>query len=473
MSDQHPPPAPSAPPAGKKFPCAKCGARLDFDPHARALKCPYCGHVEEINPENAVVKEHDFEEYIRKEGGESTIAGRSSQVKCNTCGAVVLLDDKVASDRCPYCASFIENKPESAQAMIPPECLLPFRVESKEAFEAFTRWLRSLWFAPNSLKDFANLGKLSGVYVPFWTFDSMTYTFYRGERGDDYQETETYTDTETYTEDGETKTRPVTRTRTVTRTRWTSVSGEVEHFFDDVPVSASEGIPEHYAAALTPKELKSVEPFRAEYLSGFTTERYAIGPKEGFEKAKQVMDGQIRQMCCRHIGGDHQRLHSVNTQHVGVTFKHVLLPIWLASYRYQEKSYRVMVNGQTGNVIGDRPYSWVKITLLVLGIIAVIAAIFLGFAMCSGGAAWFGTKRSEAPRIKVPAPSASERIGDNESVKGDEHAMVLRFGGVGGGDRHLFRGLEGGGGQGGRHAEGADVDGRLRRPQEARRRHAA
>jgi len=470
-------PVPGSPPTGKKFPCAQCGARLDYDPSARSLKCPYCGHVEEINPEKKAVQEHDFEAYLRKQSGESTVAGRSCQVKCNTCGAVVLLEDKVAADRCPYCGSFIENKPEAAEAMIPPECMLPFRVGSKEAVAAYNNWLKGLWFAPNSLKDFANLGKLNGVYVPFWTFDSMTYTFYRGERGDDYQETETYTDTETYFENGETKTRNVTKTRTVTKTRWTSVSGEVRHFFDDVPVCASEGVPENYAASLTPKELKGVEPFRAEYLSGFTTERYAIGPKEGFDKAKQIMDGHIRQLCCRHIGGNHQRLHTVQTQHVGVTFKHLLLPIWLASYRYQDKSYRVMVNGQTGYVMGDRPYSWVKITLLVLGILAVILAILLAMGVCGGGAAWFGGNRSQ--RMEAPAFDCGLRIADcgfkddRRSDKEHNYAMASRAGVVGGGGRELFRGVEGGGGEGGHHAEGADVAGRLRRPQETRRRHAA
>ena len=272
--------------------------------------------------------------------------------------------------------------------MIPPECILPFRIESKQAIEAYTKWLHSLWFAPNSLKQFANLGKLSGVYVPFWTFDSMTYTHYTGERGDNYQELETYTDTETYMENGQSQTRQVIKTRTVTKIRWTPVSGEVQHFFDDVPVCASKSIPEHYTGAVSPKELKSVEPFRAEYLSGFTTERYGIGPKEGFDKAKQVMDVQIRQLCTRNIGGDHQRLHTVSTQHVGVTFKHMLLPIWLATYRHQDKAYRVMVNGQTGKVVGDRPYSWVKIMALVLAIllaVAVVLGLIFFFSKGKGG----------------------------------------------------------------------------------------
>src|SRR5437764_15115780 len=132
------------------------------------------------------------------------------------------------------------------------------------------------------LKKFADLGRLNGVYVPFWTFDSMTYTYYTGERGDDYTETETYTETESYTDsDGQTKTRDVTKTRQVVRTIWTPVAGNVDHFFDDVLVCASASLPERYTRAITPKELAGLEGFRPEYLSGFTTERYTVGPKDG------------------------------------------------------------------------------------------------------------------------------------------------------------------------------------------------
>src|SRR5262249_24948907 len=100
-----------------------------------------------------------------------------------------------------------------------------------------------------------------------------------------------------------------------------------------------------------------------------------IGPKEGFDQATVVMDGQIRVLCCQDIGGDHQQLMSAETQHVGVTFKHLLLPVWLTSYRYRDRSYRVLINGQTGEVLVDRAYSFWKILSLVLVILALVAAI--------------------------------------------------------------------------------------------------
>jgi DNA-directed RNA polymerase subunit RPC12/RpoP len=369
---QKPPVMTSTPETGRKFPCKQCGARLDFDPSQRALKCPYCGHVEEIAPAKTQVVERDYARALEKlaQGGDQgTIAGRSSEVRCPGCGANVLLEDNVETDRCPFCATHLVNVPrERAHDMLCPESVLPFAITQRQAIGQFTQWIGSRWFAPSNLKNLANLGQLSGVYLPFWTYDSMTYTHYTGMRGDDYWVTETYTTTE----NGQT----VQRTRQVRKTRWTYVSGEVDHFFDDVLVCASRSLPANDVNELEPWDLGGLEGFRPEFLSGFKTERYTVPLDEGFQTAQGIMDSYIRQLCRQDIGGDHQQLNSVQTQHVGVTFKHILLPMWLAVYRYAGQTYRILVNARTGEVTGARPYSWIKITFAILAALIVLLIIF-------------------------------------------------------------------------------------------------
>lgn len=398
---------PAASNTGRKFPCPGCGAKLDFDPNNRALKCPFCGYAEQIDPSADGVQERDWEEYWQNANSHTaTIAGRSSEVQCKACAAVVLLEDKVVTDKCPYCGNDLENKPVSAESMILPEGILPFKVDLKRAKGSFKQWIEARWFAPSDLRRMANLGQLNGIYVPFWTFDSMTYTHYRGERGDDYQETETYTDHETYTEtdaqgNTTTKTRPVTKTRTVTKTRWYSVSGNVDHFFDDVLVAASHSLPEGLMNDLAPWDLQNYEPFRPEFLAGFQTERYTVGLKDGFGTAQGIMEGTIRSLCCQDIGGDHQRLSSVQTQHTAITFKHVLQPVWLAPYRYHDQLYRIAINARTGEVVGTRPYSYWKIFFLIVAILAVIGigALIAGIGNSMQGSA----VPPSGPRPNLPA----------------------------------------------------------------------
>jgi DNA-directed RNA polymerase subunit RPC12/RpoP len=368
----HDPVVTKAAPAGRKFPCPACGARLDFAPSQQGLKCPYCGYEEVILADDSIeLAERNYREYLeREESNGSIIQGRSTETKCPGCGAVVLLEDKMATEQCPFCGTHLESKPEAAHAMIQPEGVLPFAIDLRGARAAFEKWIHSLWFAPYALKKAAALGQLTGVYVPFWTYDSMTYTQYEGQRGENYTTTEWYTTTGA---DGKTE----RRSRTVTKTRWYWVSGQVNHFFDDVLVCASTSMRRDLVSDLGRWKLGELEPFSPGYLSGFKTERYAVGLTDGLVIAKELMQPTIDSNIRRDIGGDHQRISSKRTQYTAITFKHILLPVWVAVYRFQEKRYQILVNGRTGKVTGDRPWSFWKITGLVLLILLIVALVGL------------------------------------------------------------------------------------------------
>lgn len=402
-------------PTGKLFPCPACGAKVAFDPKTRSLKCPYCGHATAVpdptDESAAAVVERDFDAYLGREesGTGAVIAGRSSQTRCTGCGATVLLEDKVATKECPFCGTHLENTPESAAGMIPPESLAPFAVDLRSARESFTTWLGSLWFAPTELKAVANLGQLSGVYVPYWTYDAMTYTAYRGERGDNYQDTETYTERD---QNGNT----VTKTRTVTRVRWWPASGEVQHFFDDVLVCGSKSVPPHLVSYLEPWDLNQLEGFRPEFLGGFTTERYAVGLKEGFGEAKQLMTPTIDNLVRRDIGGDHQRVSWKRTDYAAVTFKHLLLPVWVAHYRYHETLYQILVNGRTGKVSGERPWSTWKILRLVLLVLLAAGAVAAVVALTSGKAKGAGPVTPALRADGLPPPARRLEAEDRRLV---------------------------------------------------------
>ncbi|CAN5315920.1 hypothetical protein BH11PLA2_BH11PLA2_00090 [soil metagenome] len=363
------------PPAGRKFPCPQCGARLDFDPTQRGLSCPFCGFSEEIEKDdNAEVVERDYLKYIDKlreaGGGIKAIADHINESKCPGCGATVILENNVAADKCPFCHTFLEGKPVPVEGLIEPESLLPFAVDLRGAREAYTEWLKSLWFAPSELKKIANLGQLTGVYVPYWTYDSMTYTQYRGQRGDKYTDHETVV---VRNPDGSTS----TQQRPVTRIAWSNVSGEIQHFFDDVLVCGSKSLPPELIDSLEPWDLPKLEPFQSSFLSGFKTERYGVGLQDGLKVAKQLIEPVIVQLINRDIGGDHQRISDKRTKYSAVTFKHTLLPAWVAVYRYHEQVFQILVNGRTGKVVGKRPYSYWKIGGLIAGILLAILIVVL------------------------------------------------------------------------------------------------
>ena len=138
----------------------------------------------------------------------------------------------------------------------------------------------------------------------------------------------------------------------------------------------SRSIPRPLAEALEPWDLDGLVAYADEYLSGFMAERYQVDVREGWTRARQRMELVIRADVERDIGGDHQRIHTLDTAHRDINFKHVLLPMWICSYRYKQKVYRFLVNARTGEVQGQRPWSWVKITLAALVAAAVALLIY-------------------------------------------------------------------------------------------------
>lgn len=360
-----------APLAQHHFPCDTCGADLRFDPAGRRLVCDHCGNNQVLDGGpwgKTAIKEIDF--YSALQHALPPMEMEETRVsKCPNCAAEIEFDPDIHATECPFCATPVVTD-TGKHRHIKPRGVLPFALDETTARDAMTRWLGRLWFAPNGLQDYARKGrKMQGIYVPYWTFDADTASKYIGERGTVYYERHTVM------RDGKPQ-----QVR-VPKIRWRGARGKVARFFDDVLVLASTSLPKRFTDALEPWDLGGMEPYTPEYLAGFRAEGYAVPLKDGFAEARQKMDSIIARDIRFDIGGDRQRIHSVDTDLRDVTFKHVLLPVWLAAYKYRGETYRFVVNGRTGKVQGERPWSAVKIAFaVVLGVI-VAAAVGYGAAM--------------------------------------------------------------------------------------------
>ena len=347
------------------FPCESCGADLEFSIGQQTLKCPYCGFQKQIElREDAQIVEQDYHAAIERmeeqhEQGRHDEAG-NQEVHCESCGGTVMFTGTLTSTDCPWCeAPILRENIHSATHRIPVDAVMPFLIERDRAQVVLKEWIASRWFAPNEFRRRGIEGKFDGFYLPFWTFDALTYNAYVGQRGDHYTVTV-----------GSGKNR-----RTVTRTRWSPASGRFQRFFDDVLVCASQGLPTDLINELEPWPIERMVPFTQQVLAGLFARTYDVPLDAGFEESRERMRAALDQEVRRRIGGDTQQVDSIQTRHDAITFKHLLLPVWMLAYRYHDNTFRVFVNAATGEVQGERPYSWLKITLLVLLIAAAIAAI--------------------------------------------------------------------------------------------------
>ena len=348
-----------------QYPCANCGANVEFAPGTTVLKCPYCGAETPLAPTGAQIREHSYAEFA--DLPRKPIATLAPHVfTCQGCGAVTQ-SDKI-SDRCQFCGAPLVAAVGSGE-QVAPEGVMPFGLDRAGLREALRKWASSRWFAPNGLKKVTEAESSHSTYLPHWTYDASTVSRYVGQRGEHYYETETYT------ENGETK------TRQVRRTRWYPASGMVARDFDDVLVAGSTRVTQKHLDALEPWPLAEAQPYRPEYLAGHETLRYDVEPESGLVTAKSRMATVIERDCRQDIGGDEQRVHSVNTDYRDLAFKLMLLPVWIACYLHAGRTYNILVNGRTGEVAGERPYSAPKIVAAVVAALLVIAAIVILIAM--------------------------------------------------------------------------------------------
>jgi ribosomal protein S27E len=348
-----------------RYPCPGCGAELVFEPREGALACPHCGRREEIPASAEQVKARAWEDYLRTRPEQlGRLADGALEIQCAGCGAAVIFTPPTVALRCAFCGADVVAQPRTADPVLAPGAVLPFHVSREQATAAVKQWLASRWLAPSALARMARNDALGGVYLPFWSYDAYTVSHYTGQRGEHYWEEERFTD-----RDGQ------VRTRQVQRTQWFPAAGSVTRWFESVLVAGTRALDATRLTALEPWDLAQLKPYEPAYLAGFGAQRAQVEVPEAFEQAKARMAETIAGDVRRAIGGDVQQIDHVTTAYSAITFTHVLLPVWVSAYRFEGKVYQLLVNARTGEVQGERPWSVVKLGLVVLLVVALVLLI--------------------------------------------------------------------------------------------------
>jgi DNA-directed RNA polymerase subunit RPC12/RpoP len=353
------------------YPCESCGADLRFAPGQERMVCDHCGHVQDIpratGRGTASLRELPLDAVLGARLPDLEMEEHRT-LSCPNCGASIEFTGADHAAECPFCATPVVVD-TGTRRLIKPQGVLPFVLTEAQARAALGAWLGRLWFAPSGLAQYARRGrKMTGVYAPFWTFDAQSRTEYAGQRGDYYYETRQVR--------VEVNGRMETRQQQVRHVRWRAVRGRVARAFDDVLVYAARSLPPAYTDALRPWDLSALADYRPDYLAGFSAEGYTVELHEGHHLARAEMMHVIQSDVRRDIGGDEQRIDHLDPEFSAETFKHILLPVWTAAYKFRGQSYRFVVNAQTGKVRGDRPWSAWKIAFAVL-----LAAVVIGIAV--------------------------------------------------------------------------------------------
>jgi Zn finger protein HypA/HybF involved in hydrogenase expression len=355
----------------KSYQCPKCGATTQFDVVAGGDACEYCGYVAQIAAQHVgrQAKEYEFTLETLQQAAQGWGVARR-ELHCENCGANLAINEGAITSTCPFCASHKVNVRTATADHLRPRFLAPFTVEAKTAQERVRVWLGEGWMHPKELAQITGMHRLIGVYLPFWTFDASITSLWEAEIG--YPKTETYYDSGSKS------------FRTRTRIEWRWENGKTTTIIDDLVVNGSSHISQIILARLHPFDLQQLVAYTPDYLAGWHAHAYDVMLTDAWEVGKRRMREQAKNECYGHVRSSHKHVRNfqMTADFADETWRYVLLPVYLATYTFQQQVYQVMVNGQTGVVAGQKPVAWQKV------IMVVAALVVPGLLMIMGTVGW-------------------------------------------------------------------------------------
>jgi DNA-directed RNA polymerase subunit RPC12/RpoP len=365
QGEQIQPRAPAGPEeaeASQVYLCPNCGGRVKFSAEDHLLRCDSCG-TELPVPEGAraEVTEQVLDFVLPTTRGHRW-AEAQHRLLCERCGAENLLPVGQTAGECAYCGSRQLIESTESRELVDPNAIGPARLGEEQAVKRFKAWLGKDWFAPDDLKKLARASALRPAYYPFWTFDGtlqMEWTCEVNEGSHD-------------------------------NPHWVRRNGVEFEMFDDVLVPGMKALKAEDLTRVEPFPIKEAVEFTPEYLAGWTAMTYDLPLADASLKAREIVARKMRRQLHNRVEllSEKRNVSGNGVSWSGLTFKHMLLPLWVGSYTYRGKTYRVLVNGQTGKVGGEKPRDMVKVVAVALsGLMSLVVLLFL-LAAAAVGAGW-------------------------------------------------------------------------------------
>jgi len=342
--------------------CPNCGATVVYDPATRGILCEFCGYKKDLPAPDAEqsISEIDFMSSDKKQSFDWGTEKKS--IVCSNCGGQSIYDVLETAAVCPFCGS-TSVMPAATEDSLAPGGVCPFEIPLDQAGSLFSKWLKGRIFTPRAAKKQAKPDAFKGVYLPYWTFDSMTTSAFSGQAGYD---------------------RRVRRGDTyVTETNWKPVAGVYQEFIDDQLVVASKRNADSGVRKAEPFDFSKLVPYKPEFVAGFIAERYSVGLQEGWTNAQELIRNRLRTSIESYIrrtwNADRAGSVRFSTNFDKITYKYLLIPVWISSFAFKGKIYQFVVNGQTGKVGGKAPISALRVAAaILLGLI--IIGVFMYFS---------------------------------------------------------------------------------------------
>lgn len=329
--------------------CKNCGGNLAFSPSLQSLYCESCETTEKIDTELLTTK-HEYNDM----DNQKYVTGGKGYIKCENCGSSVETNGNDLAVKCPYCSTPLVV--QSQTSSFSPDFIIPFKFDKNQAGEMFRNGVKKKFFLPNAFKKKPPIDKIESFYFPAFSFDEDTFTNYSGKLASDRTER---------TADG----------KVVTTTTYRTISGTKTMNHENVFVETSSNLTQEELNFILPYGTRQLYKYDDRFVMGYSMEKISTSLEECKNSADKIVDQEIRNSILSGYSYDRVVFLNTSTQRSNIKYAYGALPVYRLTYKYKNKEYKTLLNGQTGKVGGGLPKSKVKITLTVLLILLLIIGI--------------------------------------------------------------------------------------------------
>lgn len=349
------------------FTCPSCGGKVEFNAKLQKMKCPYCDTEYETDAlneaeeaqKNAETSEDSFnwEEKADNVWAEAENGGIKSYI-CNTCSGEIITDETTAATSCPFCGNPVVMT-ENLKGLLKPDFVIPFKLDKKQAVEAYKKHITGKKLLPSVFKDRNHIDEIKGVYVPFWLFDASVSgsAQYKATRVRHWSDNNyNYTETKHF-----------------------SVFRSGNMAFAKIPVDGSSKMADELMESIEPFDFSEAVDFRTAYLSGYFADKYDVGVDESIARANERIKQSTSDALESTVTGYSSVVPSgCNVNMTSGSSKYALYPVWILNTTFNDERFTFAMNGQTGKFVGNLPVDKSKYRKY-FGISAAVGTL-IGFA---------------------------------------------------------------------------------------------
>ena len=282
--------------------CENCGGKLSFSPKDKGNVCANCGSIFPINY-SYMFNKKPFEEFRILHNTELTKS--MENVRCESCGASVLLTKLQMQAYCPYCNSPTISK-KNTKGIMMIDSIIPFSFSKDEAYSIFKNNINRKFYANKKIFKSITKDNLYGVYVNSFIFDMDTASTYSGM----FSYSKRYKN-----KDGSTS----------IKTEYLNVNGVYDEGFKNIIIEASSNIEQSELQTILPFNFTSAVQFDVNFMYGYMLEYHDKMFDVCVKDAEKMIENSIRRSLLAKHNCDRIVSLNLNTNYYNKQYNYCLL----------------------------------------------------------------------------------------------------------------------------------------------------